>query len=111
MSQANEIVSKGLAIFALSKGDPREAILTAVNFGRDTDCLAAVAGGLSGALSGMHGVPAEWVVQVNRATQEDPYTNNHRSIEDTGDGLLLAFQARRQRLRSYLELMDAPEQE
>jgi ADP-ribosylglycohydrolase len=105
MSQANEIVSKGLAILALSRGDPKEAILTAVNFGRDTDCLAAVAGGLSGALSGIQQVPQEWVSQVNEATAQDPYTNNHRTIQETADGLLGAFRARRQRLADYVQSM------
>ena len=37
VSQANEIVSKGLAVFAITRGNPKDAILTAVNFGRDTD--------------------------------------------------------------------------
>ena len=108
MSQANEIVSKGLAIFALSQGDPREAILTAVNFGRDTDCLAAVAGGLCGALAGIEALPEQWVSQVNAATCKDPYTNSYRTIEETGDGLWAAYRARRQRLRDYLQLMDDP---
>jgi hypothetical protein len=108
MSQANEIVSKGLAIFALAQGDPREAILTAVNFGRDTDCLAAVAGGLCGALAGIEALPEQWVSQVNSATRRDPYTNSHRTIEETGEGLWVAYQARRQRLRDYLQLMDDP---
>jgi len=109
MSQANEIVSKGLAVFAISKGDPREAILTAVNFGRDTDCLAAVAGGLAGALSGVGGIPIEWIAQVNEATRKDQYTNNQRTIEETADGLFGAFLARRRRLNEYLALMgDGP---
>ena len=30
----------------------KDAIIAAVNLGRDTDCLAAVAGGISGALNG-----------------------------------------------------------
>ena len=107
-AQANEIVSKGLAVFALSRGDPRQAILTAVNFGRDTDCLAAVAGGLSGALSGTQNIPAEWIAQVNKATQQDPYTNNHRTIEETAGGLLDAFTARRKRLVEYTTLMGDP---
>jgi len=107
-SQANEIVSKGLAVFALAKGDPREAIITAVNFGRDTDCLAAVAGGLAGALSGIDAVPADWIEQVNEATRQDPYTNNGRTIEETADGLLEAFCARQERLKAYLgEMSDA----
>ncbi|MFQ5762728.1 MAG: ADP-ribosylglycohydrolase family protein, partial [Candidatus Bathyarchaeia archaeon] len=104
-SQANEVVSKGLAVFAISRGDPKEAILTAVNFGRDTDCLAAVAGGLSGTLSGVKGIPEEWVAQVNEATRQDPYTNNHRTIEETADGLFEALTARKKRLEEYLRLM------
>lgn len=107
-AQANEIVSKGLAVFALTQGDPKQAILTAVNFGRDTDCLAAVAGGLAGALSGIEAVPAGWVAQVNEATAQDPYTNNYRTIEETADGLLAAFQARQQRLAGYVHLMGDP---
>ena len=104
-SQANEIVAKGLAVFALCEGDPREAILAAVNFGRDTDCLAAIAGGLAGALSGCGGIPREWIEQVNEATRQDPYTNNRRTIEETADGLHAAFRARHQALREYVERM------
>ncbi len=107
MSQANEIVSKGLAVFAITQGDPREAVLAAVNFGRDTDCLAAVAGGLAGALSGPAALPPEWIDQVNEATREDPYTNNHRTIQETADGLLAAFGARLERQSDYVSMMDA----
>lgn len=104
-SQANEIVSKGLAVFALTRGDPREAIVTAVNFGRDTDCLAAVAGGLAGALSGAGSIPDEWIEQVDAATAEDPYTNCRRTIDETADGLHRAFTARRERLEAHVESM------
>jgi ADP-ribosylglycohydrolase len=107
-SQANEIVAKGLAVFAISQGNPREAILTAVNFGRDTDCLAAVAGGLAGAFSGIEALPADWVERVNQSTLEDPYTNSHRTIQDTADGLFEAFMARRQRLVNYIRAMGDP---
>jgi len=109
LSQANEVVSKGLAVFAISEGDPKEAIGAAVNFGRDTDCLAAVAGGLAGALAGSQAIPAEWIDQVNEATRQDPYTNNKRTIEETADGLFAAFLARRERLQQHLELMGDPD--
>ncbi len=107
MAQANEIVAKGLAVFALAKGDPKQSILYAVNFGRDTDCLAAVAGGLAGTLSGASAIPQEWISQVNDATAQDPYTNNKRSIEQTSDGLLDAFQARVKKLGEYTRQMGA----
>jgi ADP-ribosylglycohydrolase len=105
ISQANEIIAKGLAVFALSKGNPKEAILTSVNFGRDTDCLAAVAGGLAGALSGSGSLPQEWIDQVDEATRQDPYTNNRRTIEETADGLYEAFLARQRRLKQYVDLI------
>jgi len=107
-AQANEIVSKGLALFALTRGNPKEAVLAAVNFGRDTDCLAAVAGGLSGAFAGSEALPAEWVEQVNKATRQDPYTNNHRTIQETAEGLFGAFIARQKRLADYLQRMGDP---
>lgn len=105
LAQANEIVAKGLALFALHKGNPKEAIISAVNFGRDTDCLAAIAGGLSGALSGINAIPKDWIDQVNAATKKDPYTNNHRTIEETADGLYEAFLAKQKNLKEYVRLM------
>jgi ADP-ribosylglycohydrolase len=108
MSDAGEIVSKGLAVFVITRGNPKEAILTAVNFGRDTDCLAAVAGGLSGALSGTAAIPPEWIAQVNEATGQDLYTNSRRTIEETADGLFGAFAARRKRLGDYLSMVGDP---
>lgn len=105
MSQANEIVAKGFAVFAITKGNPKDAILTSVNFGRDTDCLAAVAGGLAGALSGPETLPQEWIEQVNGATKADPYTNNYRSIEETAQGLYCSYLACYNRTRNFLEEM------
>jgi ADP-ribosylglycohydrolase len=104
-SQASEVVSKGLAIFALTQSDPKQAILTAVNFGRDTDCLAAVAGGLAGTLRGPGGIPNDWVDRVDDATKQDPYTNNQRTVEETVEGLHEAFVARQKKLGDYLRLM------
>jgi ADP-ribosylglycohydrolase len=74
MSHANEIVSKAMAVVKAAGGSPRQSILTAVNFGRDTDCLAAVAGGMAGALSGRADLPSEWIKQVDAATAANPHT-------------------------------------
>ncbi len=74
MSHANEIVSKAMAVVKATGASPRQSILTAVNFGRDTDCLAAVAGGIAGALSGTADLPREWLDQVDRATEANPHT-------------------------------------
>ena len=107
MSQANEVVAKGLAIFAFCQGDARQAMLTAVNFGRDTDCLAAVAGGLAGALSGASSLDRQWIDQVNAATKADPYTNSTLDIDETAEGLYEAVLAKLDKERAYLTMMES----
>ena len=44
----------------------REAVLTAVNLGEDTDTTGAVTGGLAGLLYGYEAIPAEWLAQLAR---------------------------------------------
>jgi ADP-ribosylglycohydrolase len=107
LAQAHEIVSKGLALFVLHRGNTRDAIVTATNFGRDTDCLAAVAGGLSGALTGTTHIPREMIAEVDEATRADPYTNSRRTIGETADGLYAAFLAKQKRLDDYIRTMRA----
>lgn len=45
----------------LSSDSYRDCVLKAVNLGKDTDTVAAVAGGLAGALYGRKGIPEEWL--------------------------------------------------
>ena len=49
------------------------------------------------------GAPVEgW----SRERIKDPYTNDHRTIEETADGLFESFMARTRRMEAYLQLMD-----
>ena len=105
-SYANEVVTKGICIFHMTKGNPKDAIVAAVNMGRDTDCLAAVAGGISGALSGGEAIPDAWVQQVDHATTLNRFTNSQRTLRQHADGLYNAFQARLTRMRAYTDAME-----
>ncbi len=107
LSYADEIVTKAFAIFKVTKGDPRAAIIAAVNFGRDTDCLASIAGGLAGALGGARKIPAEWLRQVDTATRRNRYTVSRRTLADTAEGLLCALRRELARSRRRLRLLGA----
>jgi ADP-ribosylglycohydrolase len=87
ISNAMEVFSGGLACFVLADGQPREAILYAVNFGRDTDCKAYTAGCWAGALRGIDAVPREWVDTVEKAVLTDPYTVSKRTMREEAEGL------------------------
>ena len=103
MSSAAETVTKALAMFVLAKGEARLAVLYGVNLGRDTDCIAAMAGGLAGASSGIEAVPGDWIEQVDEATFANPYTNFQVKVEEHAKGIYSALQAR---LRKAYEWVD-----
>jgi ADP-ribosylglycohydrolase len=50
-------------------GDLRASVLGAVNYGRDADSIATMAGAVCGALGGAEVVPAEWVAVVQEASR------------------------------------------
>lgn len=87
MSMADEVVNKGFAVFRVAKGDVRDCLIGSVNFGRDTDCLAAISGGLAGALNGSSSIENEWIETVDKATRCNPYTVSRRTLRETADGL------------------------
>ncbi|GLX48179.1 hypothetical protein Shyhy01_11290 [Streptomyces hygroscopicus subsp. hygroscopicus] len=64
---APEAVALAFGAYATADGDFREAVLTAVNMGRDADTTAAVAGALSGATQGAQAIPADWANAIGPA--------------------------------------------
>jgi ADP-ribosylglycohydrolase len=106
MAFANELVTKGVCVFRMCGGDIKKAIITAVNLGRDTDCGAAIAAGLSGALGQVDTIPDEWIKQVDYATSVHRFTNNKRTLRECADGLHGALNNKFNRYRAYAAEMD-----
>jgi ADP-ribosylglycohydrolase len=65
----DDIKSSGYVVYTLeaaiwcllNTNSYKECVLTAVNLGGDTDTVAAIAGGLAGALYGYDAIPEEWL--------------------------------------------------
>lgn len=105
-SYANEVVTKAVCIFRMVKGNTMDAMIAAVNTGRDTDCLASVATGISGALSGGGSIRQNLIKQVDYATSLNRYTNSQRTLRQTSDGLYEALKARLRKMKSYVGEME-----
>ena len=105
ISYANEVVTKGVCVFRMCGGNVKDAIISASNLGRDTDCVAAIAGGLSGALGGTASLPDEWIGLVDKATQVLRFTNNKRTMREHADGLYGAFKNRLHKMTANADLM------
>ena len=47
-------------------GNYKDAVLKSVNFGRDTDTVAAICGGLAGIYYGFDAIPIDWIRQIHK---------------------------------------------
>jgi ADP-ribosylglycohydrolase len=59
----------------IARGDVQNAVLGAVNYGRDADSIGTMAGAITGALKGRDAVPAQWrefVARESRIDLEEP---------------------------------------
>jgi len=100
-----ETVAKAMAVFAATKGNVKDAVIVSVNFGRDTDCLAATAAGLAGALTGTESIPSQWIDCVEEGTRNNPYTNSRLTIEETAKGLYSALQNKIRKMKEHTALL------
>ncbi|ANW22053.1 ADP-ribosylglycohydrolase family protein [Streptomyces clavuligerus] len=66
-----EEVPIALGMLLVGGGDFRRTVLGAVNYGRDCDSTASMAGALVGALGGADAVPREWAKTVAEASRTD----------------------------------------
>ena len=89
----------------MTAGNTKEAILAGVNMGRDTDCVAAVAAGIAGALTGGESIPEEWIKQVDYATTQNPYTNSKRTLRENSDMIYNAYMSRLEAMEEQIKHM------
>lgn len=70
----DEISSSGYVVSSLeasiwslmTTSNYRDCVLKAVNLGKDTDTVAAIAGGLAGLYYGYEDIPKEWIEKIVR---------------------------------------------
>lgn len=60
-----------LGTLIAAQGDYRESVLGSINYGRDSDSIAVMAGSIAGALGGLGTVPVEWIDGVNEGSRMD----------------------------------------
>ncbi|MFF4419369.1 ADP-ribosylglycohydrolase family protein [Streptomyces sp. NPDC001549] len=68
---AIEELPVALGMLLVADGRYETAVLGAVNYGRDCDSIATMAGAIAGALGGEAVVPADWAKQVAEASRLD----------------------------------------
>lgn len=101
-----ETAAESIALFVITNGDVREGMIGATNLGRDTDCIGGMLGPICGAFKGINGVPNEWVIQVEKAIAENPYTMQKQNMVEVSEGLYNALLNHRKTLSKKLSSLD-----
>ena len=91
-SSVYENVGFAFALFKATNANVQQSVIIAVNRGYDTDCTAASAGALCGALSGTSKIPKDWIETLDAGIANNPYSNAHFTNKATADGLYIALQ-------------------
>lgn len=69
--KAIEELPVALGFVLAADGDYKKSVLGAINYGRDADSIAVMAGAICAALQGLAGVPEEWVTGVSEGSRLD----------------------------------------
>jgi len=89
----------------LTGGRYTDAVLGGVNYGRDADSIATMAGAITGALGGLTAVPADWREVVGTASRIDIEAPGRVMAEVAAELAAEAETARLARLRHVAELL------
>ncbi len=103
-----EVLAESMALFYITRGDARLSIIGGSNFGRDTDCIACIAGAIAGAFCGASKLPVHWIDTVETAVSHCKITVQDRSMRDTSEDLtqvILDLAAARNRQVKAIEAM------
>jgi ADP-ribosylglycohydrolase len=86
------------------RGDFRGAVLGAVNYGRDADSIAVMAGAIAAGLGGTAVVPTEWLDEIERASKTDVRATGRLMGQVAGDILRADREAATARLLALDEI-------
>nr|BFF21259.1 ADP-ribosylglycohydrolase family protein [Promicromonospora thailandica] len=92
-----------LGLLLAHRGDYRGSVLAAVNYGRDADSIAVMAGAVAAGLGGSEVVPAEWLDRIEEASRMDVRETGRLMASAAAD--ILA--ADRERATARLRALDA----
>lgn len=91
---APEAVGLAFGVIKAARGKFEDAVLGAVNLGRDTDTIAAISGAICGAMHGIQVIPEKWTSRISESKGICINTVKGMSIINTADQLTLLAQSR-----------------
>jgi ADP-ribosylglycohydrolase len=101
-SEAGQTLAVALAMLVAADGDFKQTVIGAVNYGRDNDSYATVAGAIAGALNGAEAIPQGWQQTVLEANPAPKLDDIARQLTDI---VLRKHQAQKQTVADVEQLL------
>ena len=98
-ADGSETLAIAMTMVYKAEGDFKKAVEGCVNFGRDNDSSASVAGAISGAIGGVEAIPSDWVELVEEVNPQPSFAYFAEKICD----IVVAENHRRRQLSSAIE--------
>jgi ADP-ribosylglycohydrolase len=95
-SEAGQTLAVALGMLVAANGDLEQAIIGCVNYGRDNDSYATLAGAIAGAMHGIKAIPRRWRETVEAA-------NPQPALNQLSRGLAKAVLARHREMEAVVE--------
>ncbi|ATY12637.1 ADP-ribosylglycohydrolase family protein [Amycolatopsis sp. AA4] len=105
-TKAIEELPAALGFVLGHQGDYRGAVLASVNYGRDADSIASMAGALCAGLGGAASVPDEWIDPIGEASKTD-LRETGRLLASAATDIVKADRARAQARLAALDALAA----
>jgi ADP-ribosylglycohydrolase len=97
-SEAAQTLAVALGMLAAADGDLEQTIIGCVNYGRDNDSYATVAGAIAGAMHGTGAIPRRWAETIEAA-------NPHPAMGQLSLGLAKTVVARHQEMEAVVNMV------
>jgi ADP-ribosylglycohydrolase len=101
-SEAGQTLAVALGMLVAAGGDLRQAIIGCVNYGRDNDSYASVAGAIAGALHGTGAIPPAWREAVEGA---NPEPDMHTVSRDLARITVKQYEKARETMAQVVQLL------
>jgi ADP-ribosylglycohydrolase len=99
MVDAGQAIAVTFGMLVAAGGDLRLSLLGTINYGRDNDTYASVAGAIAGAMHGIDALPPEWVKTIHDANPQ----SDQRAY---AQGLAEVVTGRQEQMRLVLGVLD-----
>jgi ADP-ribosylglycohydrolase len=102
-----EVAGESYAMLWITKGSPKQSMIGGSSLGRDADCVASIAGAISGAYKGVDDIPRDWIDTCNKAMLNDTHEIIDMNMEQMSEALYKILLKMTEEQKKQIKILDS----